>query len=259
MSKFKLINIIDKLFVCVCIFFVLYAWICFYVRNVWLTLILCTIFSSATIFTIFYIWDKKHKKQTLLKQKTDDINKYYLGFKLLKQQQKIELINKIYSITNKTFVAENYLIVFKQNSKSLIFIETEKEKITQNDLYNLASNLDDSFNEMIVICENYTPNIITNFLNNVSISLINKSSLYTIFSTSNIFPDISNINTNTNKINFKVILKGLFVPQKAKSYFTCGIILIFSAIILPYHVYYLIFGSTLLCFCVICKLKQILY
>jgi len=56
------------------------------------------------------------------------------------------------------------------------------------------------------------------------------------------------------KFNIKTLALNLFVPQKAKSYLFCGSILIFSSIILPYNYYYIIVGSMLLMFGIICKL-----
>ena len=88
-----------------------------------------------------------------------------------------------------------------------------------------------------------------------SILLITKEKLFIdYFSKYQIYPDESKINTSITKLKFKDILNGLFIPEKAKSYFFCGLILIFSSIILPYHLYYIIFGSLLLIFSIICKI-----
>ena len=86
------------------------------------------------------------------------------------------------------------------------------------------------------------------------INFINKSELFAILKNANIQLDDSNINSTVNKIKFKDILQGIFTPNKARGYFLCGLVLIFSSIILPYHVYYVVVGSMLMLFSVICKI-----
>ncbi|MBR1988166.1 MAG: hypothetical protein IKA36_03895, partial [Clostridia bacterium] len=112
-----------------------------------------------------------------------------------------------------------------------------------------------SVDEIDIICESFSPNINTKILKNKTINLIDKTKLYNdYFLKSCLFPNSENIDSKITKLSFLDIIKNMFAPHRAKSYFFCGLILIFSAIILPYFLYYLIVGSLLLCFSIVCKL-----
>ena len=51
-------------------------------------------------------------------------------------------------------------------------------------------------------------------------------------------------------------MKNFIQPKKAKSYFCCGLLLIFSGFIIPMKTYYFVLGSLLLLFAIMCKLKK---
>lgn len=255
MSKFKIINLVDQLFISVCVFLVIYAWINFYIRNLWTTFILSLIFSFAIIFILFYFLDKKQNKAMLNKKKADDMNKYHLAFRLLSDIQKLELIK---SILEKKFIVsfnETKLMYSKNNENHLIIISTEQEKLNQNDLLNLITNITlDDITQIDIICNAYST-IKTKILKNVNINLIDKEKLFNeYFCSAEIFPDISRIDNSITKFSWREFALNMFTPNKAKSYFFAGFILIFSSIILPYHIYYLLFGSTLIIFSILCKL-----
>ena len=62
MQKYKITSFFDKLMVSCAIFLILYAWINFYIRNLWTTFILSLILSTAIVYVIYYIINKKHEK-----------------------------------------------------------------------------------------------------------------------------------------------------------------------------------------------------
>ena len=106
-----------------------------------------------------------------------------------------------------------------------------------------------------IICNEVDNNLNSKIFLDKTMIFTNKKKLYlNYFLKHNLFPDATNLNLKSNKLKFADIVKNMFIPQKAKSYFFCGLILIFSSIILPYHFYYVVVGSTLLMFGIICKL-----
>ena len=82
MSKYRIVNLIDKIFISVAIFLIIYAWINFYIRNLWTTFFLSLIFTFAVLFILFYFTEKKQNKLSLNKKNVDDMNKYFLAFLL---------------------------------------------------------------------------------------------------------------------------------------------------------------------------------
>lgn len=258
MSKFKIINLIDKIFITTAIFLMIYAWINFFVRDLWITFILSLIFTFASTFLLFYMFNKKQEKQKTTKQQFLDMNEKFLAFKLLNIQDKLNLVKLIIENKNTCTIVDNVLL-YKDNEKNVeISIYTEQEKLTQNTIENLISNRHKATEILKIICCDMDANLNTKLLKNLEIEIITKSKLYNdYFLQFSTFPLCENLNTKKEKKKFKEVLKNFFIPSKAKSYFLCGLILIFSSIILPYHTYYLIFGSILLIFSIICKLQPL--
>ena len=256
MSKFKIINLIDKLFISSAIFLIVYAWINFYTRNLWLTFFLSLIFTFAIVYTLFYFVNKKVTNKKTNKKNEDDIEKNFLAFKLSSKQEKLNILNSIISLNYKTEYDKNNLIFYKENKKTLIILATTYNMIDTKILLNLIDEFySDNIDSFLIVCESIAPDILKDIFKDKEINFITKKILFNdYFLKNNIFPKTTHLNLTKPKINFKNILNSLFIPQKAKSYFTCGLILIFSSIILPYHYYYIVFGSVLLTFSVICKI-----
>ena len=165
----------------------------------------------------------------------------------------MNLLNKIYSIRHQTKIKKGVLFYEKDNKQHQIILATHFDKVNQKTLLNLldenATNVD-CYDIICASSEYINPNIYTN----KSILITNKEKLYKLFVETGVFPNIEILTKNISKPKFKDILRKFFVPEKSKSYFFCGLILIFSSIILPYHYYYIVFGSVLLMFSIICKL-----
>lgn len=256
MSKFKIINLFDKLFISISIFLIIYAWINFYVRNLWTTFFLSLIFSAACVFVLYYFLNKKQEKVELGKKNTDEMNKSFLVFRLTPRKQKMELLYNLLSKEFNTKLDNGILTYIKDEKKHLVIVATHIERISENDLINLVDEfLDTDVDVIDIICNDVNPNINSKIFVDKKIIFITKQKLYLdYFSKYQIFPDNSKIDTSITKLRFKDILNNMFIPQKAKSYFFCGLILIFSSIILPYHIYYIVFGSLLLIFSILCKI-----
>lgn len=256
MSKFKIINLFDKLFISISIFLIIYAWINFYVRNLWTTFFLSLIFSAACVFVLYYFLNKKQEKVELGKKNTDEMNKSFLSFRLTPRKQKMELLYNLLSKEFNTKLDNGILTYIKDEKKHFVIIATHIERISENDLINLVDEfLDIDVDVIDIICNDVNPNINSKIFVDKKIIFITKQKLYLdYFSKYQIFPDNSKIDTSITKLRFKDILNNMFIPQKAKSYFFCGLILIFSSIILPYHIYYIVFGSLLLIFSILCKI-----
>ena len=256
MSRFKIINLIDKLFITIAVFLIIYAWINFYIRDLWTTFILSIIFTFASVYLLYFFINKKHNKKNLSNQKLKDVAENFLAFKLAPLNQKLELINKILSVEHITILKRKSLTYIKENKKVLVIFATNIDNLTQNDLLNLLATNNSSEVECFeIICNEISPNINTKIFNNKTIKIVTKTSLYMdYFLKHNIFPDKSEINLNATKISWQDILKGVFEKKKARPYFIYGLLLIFSSIILPYQAYYIVFGSMFLLFSIICKI-----
>ncbi len=253
MSKFKIINLIDKVFVTTAIFLIVFGWINFYLRSLWTSFILSTIISLALVYILYFFMERKQTKTKNEKASIERINLMFLAFKLSTKEEKIRLLNQIYSKSYQTKVKKGVLFYEKENKTHQIILATHIGKIDQHALLNLMDENIDKADCYEIICEN-SEYLNTEILAGKKVEIINKNHLYSMFFNADIYPNVEILAKNINKPKFKDIVRQIFNPIKSKSYFFCGLILIFSSIILPYHYYYIIFGSMLLLFSVICKL-----
>ena len=256
MSKFKIFNLIDKIFITISVFLVIYTWLNFFIRDLYTTFALSLLFSFACVFLLFYFINKKNNTKALNKKRLQDIEENFLTFKLLPNQNKLELLKTILEIDNSVIINKENVTYKKNGITSTIIDATHIGKISDNELINLVKDFVYNNTDIIeIICNEYQPNLKLHILKNKEIKMITKTTLYeNFFEKYNTFPDNSFVNLKSTKPTMKDIAKNFFLPHKAKSYFLCGLVLIFSSIIVPEHIYYLVFGTILLLFSIICKI-----
>jgi len=255
MSRFKLVNLIDKLFITIACFFITYAWINFYIRDLSSTFILSVIFSLAFTYVLFFFLERKKDKKINSSKLDETINKNFLAFRLMPTKEKLTLLNKVISQNHETKQTTKGIFYKKENLTHCIIVATKIQNLTQEDLINLIENLNQKINCIEIICNQFSSNINAEFINNLKIVFIDKQKLYNdYFLKYNIYPDTSILNEKNLKINWKIIFKNFLQEKKAKRYFVLGLVLIFSSIILPLKIYYLIFGTGFLVCSILCKI-----
>ena len=256
MSKYKIVNLLDKLFVNICIFLIVFAWINFYLRDLWLSFILSLIFSFAIVFVLFYFINRKQTKNLNSIKYNEEMNKNFLAFKLMSQTKKLELIKEILSIDNICELKKNYISFEENNKKHICFISTNSNEFSFENLCEILTNFNtENFDQIDIIVANKKADLNTDIFKNKAINIIDKKQLYdNYFVKYQKFPNTENLKPNLNKLKWKDIAKNIFLPHKAKAYFFSGLILILSSLILPYHAYYIVIGSMLILFSIICKI-----
>ena len=196
-------------------------------------------------------------KKNLSKQRCFEIEEKFLAYKLLPKQDKLNFLKELLNNDYENVTIKNQTIYYeKLNVKYALLDATYIEKLTNNDLINLLCELPfESIKEIQIVCNEKNNDLNLNILKNCSIKSIDKTLLFeNFFEHYQMYPNTDLINLKTTKPTLKEIAKNFFLPHKSKSYFFCGLILIFSSIILPFHIYYLVFGTTLLIFSILCKI-----
>ncbi len=255
MIKNKTINFVDKIFITICVFLIIYAWINFYIRDLWITFFLSTTFTFACVFLIFFFSEKKEQKNSLNKNHKNVLEEKFLAFRLMRKNEKLLFLKSLFGKQSLIDSDDKGLTLKTGNQIQQILIATDIEKLTQFHLVNLIENLNKNVDVLKIICCEIDSNLNTNLISNLQIELIEKNRFYNeLLAPQNMFPDCSNLNKNFKPKRPKELLKNFFIKSKSKSYFSCGLLLIFLSIIIPYHFYYLIVGSILLLFSIICRL-----
>ena len=103
MTKFWLVSLIDKVFVSVAVFLLIFAWINFYVADLWVSFAISLVFTFAVLFLIYFFVGKKNEKAELNRKQIEEMNKLTLAFRLYKEREQKLLLK---SILEKNFEVE---------------------------------------------------------------------------------------------------------------------------------------------------------
>lgn len=254
MSKFKIVNIIDKLFITFSLFLIIYAWLNFYIGNLFCSLILALIFSFSITYILFYLLNKKQTKKRLANEKKDLINKNFLAFKLMPNKEKFKLLSQVFCSNCDYKIVKDTLTFSLENSSYSIVVFNQKV-LQQEDLLNLLTQHEIKTQNLLVVCENFSSSINCKILKNLNIKIVDKADLFiNYFEPNKTYPDCSILDDTILKPNFKNLYKKFFQNKKSKQYFWLGFLMIFSAFFLPFKIYYLVFGSGFLVCAILCKI-----
>ena len=255
MSKFKFVNILDIVFLIIFTFLIVFAWVQFFVKHLVLSLFISLILCGGIVFISRYIKSKKHLKYQLKQKQNEDFIKFKLTIQTMPTQQLISLIKKLIpsSYVPKSIKCDLHFI--KNNSKH-IFTFCYNEILTENKLLELIKTKKSS--NLTVFCASFDKSIkhIASAFKNIKIGIIDLEQLYQIFNYNNILIDNSNIDLTNSKLTIKDILKNSLSRSHAKGYFISGLILLFTSLIVPFKLYYVIFSSTLFVLTILCMFKH---
>lgn len=259
MSRFKVVRIVDFLFKMFVIFLVSFAWIRFYVYDLTMTLLVSIPVTLALSYIMFVILNmRKNKKQISAKQ-LQQCEECFISFQLM---TKSDQLNFLYELIPNEFEKKKEKQHIKYNSndaKCALVPLTEFDIINDTQLLNCVKSFLSGYKKVIIICGNYTDSAkkMSKAFKNIQVILLNKQETYAnLFLEYNKFPANDCITKNATKLTFKDILKLSISKEKTKGYFISGIFLIFASIIIPYSLYYIIFGSCLLVLSLVCFLNK---
>ncbi len=253
MSKFKIVNIVDIIFISIAVLLIIFAWVQFFIKNLILSLIISAILATCTI--LLMRWLKSRKYNTIQSKiiKNDNFNKFRLSILTIP-------ISKISTMV-KTLIPKEYNphitkgdINFVKNDMSNTFTFCFSN-LSEDKLLELIKTK--STTNLTIFCNTFDEKFtyITKAFKNRTINIITLEQLFDIFNDNNIEIDTSNINLTNTKTTFKQMLKKSISRNKSKGYFISGLVLLFTSIIIPFRLYYVIFSSILFALSLICRFK----
>ncbi len=254
MSKFKLVNILDTIFVCLAVFLIVFAWVQFFVKQFALSLFISLLLAGCIIFIIHLLKSKKRIKYQLKQKQNEDFIKFKLAIQTLPNPRLISYIKKLIpeSYNPKTIKGD---LVFVQNNTEHLFTFYYASQLTESKLLDLIKTK--KTHNLTIFCSSCDKSIvpIAYAFKTIKIGIIDLEQLYEIFANNNILLDTSHIDLTKTKLSFKDILKNSLSRSHAKGYFISGIILLFTSLIIPFKLYYILFSSTLFILTILCLIK----
>lgn len=254
MSKFKFINIIDAIFLTIATLLIIFAWLQYFLKNIVLSLLLSLIISIAIIMLVRFFYNKKYKAKQNALTFNKELTSFKLAIQTMSNTKLISLIKKLVppSCTTSTKKGDIY---FTKNGISNIITFYYSAELTDTKLLDILKNK--SAENITIFCSSYTKEakFISSAFKDRKITLINLEQLFEIFNQKNIKINTTNIDLTTNKVSLKEILKASISKEKSKGYFISGLILLFTSIIIPYKVYYVVISTILISLSLICRLR----
>lgn len=243
MIKSKLAITIDTISITTIIAIIIFVWLNKFIKNAILSLFVCN-FAFILLFVALYRHFIKKYNLSKLKLKDEKLAKNCFGF--LEYCSNIDFQNYIKHLLNCTpcsnHIFENDNYIFYINLKTPLtkndffiahnhFLNSQKSK----NLIFISSSQTEDFNQALTNCPTkyYT---------------FNQVDLFKLMKEKNLFPLQENIKTNNKpKLkNIKNLLSKNITKNRFKEFFFSGLGLIFISFVIPFTLYYLIFGTLLL-------------
>lgn len=256
MSKFKLINIIDSIFLIITIFFIVFAWVQFFVRQLFLSCFITLILVCALIFFMRWLKTKQRLAYQLKQTENAEFIKFKLTIQTMPNSQLIRYIKKLIpsAYSPKSLNGDIY---FTKNSYTHIFTFCYNQLLDESTILNLIKTKKTT--NLTIFCSSFNNSAtqIASAFKNIKIGIITIEQLYQIFKQNNIKIDLSNIDLSKAKVSLKGIVKNSLSRSHAKGYFISGLILLLTSLIVPFKIYYVVFSSALFVLSILCKIKPI--
>lgn len=255
MSRFKFINILDAVFISVSVFLLVFAWLNFYISNLFLSILASAIVSSCLLFFINFLKNKSRAKTNEKQSNQLKAEQYATNFQLYSEAQKLKTISKFIDDNYEFKIHTHYLTI--PENKTYIFIANHVEKVSKSILLNFIKSYIKKANQIIIFTNEYDQDAL-NFsksISNIKIKLLNKLDFYSLCTLYNVgIKEI--IETKQTKRPISQFFKSFFSKKHSKGFFISGLLILFTSLIIPFKNYYIIWGSILIIFSIICRLPK---
>ena len=256
MSKFKFVNIVDIIFISVATFLIIFAWIQFFIKKFILSLVISAILAIGIIMLLKWLKNRKYLANQARINKSSQFALFKLAIQTMPTTKLATLIKKQLPAKYLAKITKGEIHFIKGNTLNTFIFYYENE-LTELKLLDVIKT--HTATNLVVFCSTFKDSVvpITRAFKNKNIQLIDLEHLFEIFNTKNITVDTSNIDLNKHKITIKEILKNSLSRQKSKGYFISGLVLLFTSLIIPYKIYYVVISSILFMLSLACRFKPL--
>ncbi len=255
MSRYRIINFLDTIFKTSIIFLIAFAWCRFYVRDFWLSLLVSVVITLGINAVLSLLSNKKQKNRALDKEHISQVEQCAVAMQILPDKDRIKWLSQMVNSPQKAYTKR---IEYSKDGKSKVLCYNfSKERINEYDLADQIGSYIGKYDEILVLCHDYTDTAkkLASSIKICKIKLLNKYDAYeNLYQPANVYPSTEIIKKDVSKLTFLDIMKLFLAKSNAKKYFLSGLFLIFASIVIPYSLYYVIFGSVLLSLSLVCVL-----
>ena len=247
------VNFIIKLLFRFFLFFLLgFIWIRFFLKSLWLSILLSSLISICVIILLEAISTKRAKITRLKIKEKEDAENMFLS--LATSKNPIDFFHKLTTKKHEATKKKSYILIKHEDHNVLLYPYTSFAPITPDDITKILSTIQKEKYKKLVICcgdvSKETINFVKNF--DAEIILLDKFQTYSeIYKFYDCFPKITLSYKRTKKESFKELLSFSFNRSRTKSYLLSALVLLFSSLFVQMSLYYAIFSSLLVIFAII--------
>ena len=210
--------------------------------------------SVAVIFCIKWFKNKKNAYKQAITISNDNLIRFKLSIQTMSNLKLTSLIKKLIPASYSPKISKED-ITFTKNNETHVFSLYYSSQLDESKLLEIIKTK--KTNNLVVFCSNKDAKLISTAFKDKKIELINIEQLYEIFNTKNIQIPTDNIDLNKSKVSLNEVLKNSLSRNKSKGYFISGLVLLFTSLIIPYKIYYVVFSSVLFLLSLLCRIKPI--
>ncbi len=235
------------------IFVLSFVWLRYFVRKLWLSIVISLTVTTITYFLIFFLKRKKIKKEGLKIKEKEDAENIFLT--LACDTKKMDFFQKLAQIKHKNVKKfSKYLTVqHENNTKTLLYPKIDFEPLTISNFVEIYKAVKGKAEKVVILCHSYDKEVKsfsqhfdTHFL--IFDRFETYEQLYKFY---NIFPEIKEKYKVNKMLTFKDFVAYSFNKKRAKGYLISAFLLAFSAIFVRTTIYYTLVATLLVVFAIV--------
>lgn len=257
MSKFRLINLIDTIFISISLFLILFSVLNYFIKSIFYSSIISAIVTFSFLFLLRLYKNYKKEKQSLIPT-TEEAENFFINFALLKNSEYVKILKKIFPESSNYVSSKSHINFLVKEEKCCTVIFKTLSTLNLLDAINLIDNLKPNYNKIFIFSFKYDPKIksVLSGHKDIQIQILSATDTLKLLRKNNIKID-EKIKIKQQKISIKDVFKGFFSRKHSKSFFFGGIIFILTSFIISFKTYYLIFGILFLIFSIISRFNNL--
>lgn len=232
------------------IFLLTFIWIRYFIKKLWLAIILSAFFSALIYFVIRFFVQKKHNKTSLkLKEKESAENMY---FSLACQENPMTFFAKLASKKHTNIKKhKNYITIIHEEEKvsTLLYFDRSFSGMDIPRFMDIYQSIKkENASKIIICCKSIVDKQLSTFCSNLKekILIFDEYTAYEkLYKYYNCFPEITQTFSKNKKMIFKDLVAHSFNKKRTKGYLFSALILILSGIFVKMSIYYCVIASLL--------------
>lgn len=266
----KLSIILDATVLFLALWLLLFAWIKFYSKNAVLSAIFGATLSGLVVFLVFFLMFKKSEKTKLSGIEKRAVENLALNLNFTPETSVLEYFAACLSTEYKIDkIIQNSIILTPNSSQndmhstvhSILFVPFYKNtKLLLSHfstIFKIAHSLKIS---EIIICADEIEDGVKSFakqINSSKITFINTAEFFNKYAKNKPLPKAI-IDIDKPKLNRTELISYAFSPARARHYLLFGLLILATSFLVPFKIYYLIWGSLMCVIALIIKLVPLL-